>query len=317
MSGFQHDIAGGNGNLVVTSLQSPNFEHDVMGWQVAKDGSAEFNDLSIRGTFNGTDYVINSAGAFFYSGTPAAGNLTFSIAQANGTDSFGNTYYGPGAFTYDSTGLVAGMQDGQLLATWQGGSIPATNASGLRVDFPSTASTSPFTIIQGASAASTAFPTILIAGYSQDGTSAPAVYIERSDGVAMPLYLSGNIFYAPGGTPETWHSIGLASGLTGTLRCKRIAEGNFMVIDGELGFTMTGSPQVFTCGSLPSAAYYPNATTFPGGRQYPIVVTGTPSGITTTDPRLFVGTSGGIQILVPSGSNTSVSTSFTQIVPLD
>lgn len=89
---WQHAIAGGQGNLVVTSFQSPNFQHLVQGWQVAKDGSAEFNDLTIRGTFFGTDFIINSAGAFFYSGTPAHGNLIISITTAAGTDSFGNAY---------------------------------------------------------------------------------------------------------------------------------------------------------------------------------------------------------------------------------
>lgn len=63
---FQHDIAGGQGNLIVTSLQSPNFLHDVSGWQVAKDGSAEFNNLTIRGTFMGLDFILNSNGLFFY-----------------------------------------------------------------------------------------------------------------------------------------------------------------------------------------------------------------------------------------------------------
>jgi hypothetical protein len=92
MTGFAHDIAGGQGNLVATSFQSPKFQHLVQGWQVTRDGSAEFNDLTIRGTFFGTDFIINSAGAFFYSGTPAAGNLIISVTTAAGTDTFGNAY---------------------------------------------------------------------------------------------------------------------------------------------------------------------------------------------------------------------------------
>lgn len=67
MAGFEHDVAGGNGNLVITSIQSPDFETGEQGWQIRKDGSAEFNNLTIRGTFNGTDFVINSSGIFFYS----------------------------------------------------------------------------------------------------------------------------------------------------------------------------------------------------------------------------------------------------------
>lgn len=87
------------GNPVVGStilrrpaIQSPNFVTGVSGWTVNADGSAEFNNLNIRGTFTGTDFVINSAGAFFYSGTPAANNLIASITAATGTDAFGNHY---------------------------------------------------------------------------------------------------------------------------------------------------------------------------------------------------------------------------------
>jgi hypothetical protein len=103
MAGFQHDIAGGNGDLVATSVQSPNFLSGSTGWQVARDGSAEFNDLIIRGTFDGTDFVINASGAFFYSGTPALGNLIASIASVGGTDAKGNAY-GAGVTSYDPSG---------------------------------------------------------------------------------------------------------------------------------------------------------------------------------------------------------------------
>ena len=42
--------------------------------------------------FEGSDFIINTAGAFFYEGTPATGNLFVSITTANGTDTFGNAY---------------------------------------------------------------------------------------------------------------------------------------------------------------------------------------------------------------------------------
>lgn len=96
MAGFAHDIAGGNGNLVITSVQSPGFVTGVEGWQIRKDGSAEFNDLVIRGTFSGNYFIINTAGFFLYSGPPALGNLVTAITSASGTDEFGNTYTGPG-----------------------------------------------------------------------------------------------------------------------------------------------------------------------------------------------------------------------------
>jgi len=75
VSGFAHDIAGGQGNLVITSVQSPGYVAGSAGWQIRKDGSAEFNNLTIRGTFNGTNFILNSSGLFLYSGTPANGNL--------------------------------------------------------------------------------------------------------------------------------------------------------------------------------------------------------------------------------------------------
>lgn len=92
-------MAFNSGNPVVggtvlrrAAIESPNFVTGVSGWEINQDGSAEFNNLTIRGTFDGTDFVINSSGAFFYSGTPALGNLIISIASSSGTDSFGNTF---------------------------------------------------------------------------------------------------------------------------------------------------------------------------------------------------------------------------------
>jgi hypothetical protein len=80
------------GSLVLPAIHSPNFSTGVSGWTINKDGSAEFNNLTIRGTFFGTTFIINSSGAFFYSAAPALGNLVASIATNSGTDSFGNTY---------------------------------------------------------------------------------------------------------------------------------------------------------------------------------------------------------------------------------
>lgn len=69
---------------------------------------------SITGTtFGGTNFNINSNGAFFYSGTPAFGNLTASITTGPGTDSFGNTYFG-GITVYDSSGNVVELAAGSI-----------------------------------------------------------------------------------------------------------------------------------------------------------------------------------------------------------
>lgn len=110
-------LTQGLGSLAIPSVQSPNFITEVSGWQISKDGSAEFNNLVIRGVFMGTDFEINSNGAFFYSSSPPAiGNLIASITTVNGTDTPGNaTLAGVASYT-DSGGIfyATALQSGQI-----------------------------------------------------------------------------------------------------------------------------------------------------------------------------------------------------------
>lgn len=118
MGGFKNYLTTKLGQLVIAAIQSPNFAAGLAGWIVRKDGSAEFNNLTIRGVFNGTDFIINSSGAFFYNGTPASGNLIASITTASGTDPYGNPYQstitgyksGTSAFTQIANGIIK-LQD--------------------------------------------------------------------------------------------------------------------------------------------------------------------------------------------------------------
>jgi hypothetical protein len=91
--------------LVQSAIQSPDYMEGISGWTINQDGSAEFNDLNLRGTFNGNDYVINSDGQFYYSDTPAAGNLMASIAAEDGTDPYGNNYF-QGVTSYAQSGTL-------------------------------------------------------------------------------------------------------------------------------------------------------------------------------------------------------------------
>jgi hypothetical protein len=127
MSGFQHDIAGGNGNLVATSVQSPNFDLATQtGWQITKAGAAYFFDLVYSGEFEGDDFIINTSGLFFYTSTPALGNLSASMVPGTtgGTDGEGNAYL-PGvtsyeAFTHggDNGYYATSLFQGQTLFAW-------------------------------------------------------------------------------------------------------------------------------------------------------------------------------------------------------
>lgn len=88
MAGFSHDIAGGNGDLVVTSVQSPNYDPDNnTGWRIAKDGTATFYAVDLPGFKSGTKVTLSSTPP----AAPNAGDLWYDtanglqVSQYNGT----------------------------------------------------------------------------------------------------------------------------------------------------------------------------------------------------------------------------------------
>jgi hypothetical protein len=109
---FNDDLAAGV-VLVRPALQSPDYDPGVAGWMVSIEGNAEFNDLTLRGTFLGTNFVLDSSGLFLYSGTPANGNLIANITAAAGVDEFGNTYLA-GIVSYSGP-VFASLNDSNLL----------------------------------------------------------------------------------------------------------------------------------------------------------------------------------------------------------
>jgi hypothetical protein len=101
---FQDPVVGGT-VLIRPAIRSPNYVPGVSGWSVNIDGSAEFNNLTIRGEFRGNNFILNSDGFFMYSGVPGAGNLIASIAASSGNDEFGNPYL-VGLMNYQGTGFT-------------------------------------------------------------------------------------------------------------------------------------------------------------------------------------------------------------------
>lgn len=118
---FGNPIVGGT-SLIRKAIKSPNYVPGSVGWIVNQDGTAEFNNLTVRGTFTGTDYVIDDKGVFFYGGTPAAGDMTGSWAPADGVDAYGNAYTA-GLTLYSSLGNVfLGGLDGIIQSRGSSGS---------------------------------------------------------------------------------------------------------------------------------------------------------------------------------------------------
>lgn len=72
--GFQHDIAGGDGKLTIVALMSPDYVPGTSGWAIFKDGNAEFNSGTFRGTLHvGSGLSIDFEGsAYNPSGTDAS-----------------------------------------------------------------------------------------------------------------------------------------------------------------------------------------------------------------------------------------------------
>lgn len=146
---FQDELAGGI-FLVRPALRSPGYVAGTSGWTINVDGSAEFNNVTVRGTLQSSNFVAGSAGwqllnsghaefndvtirgatqvggkSLYYTGTPALGNLLLSIAGTAGTDSFGNAYV---------QGLGVYSSDGQLQADGSNLSVTGSNGSAVSVN---------------------------------------------------------------------------------------------------------------------------------------------------------------------------------------
>ena len=115
--GFADPIVGGTA-LRIAAIQSPNFLEGSEGWIIRIDGSAEFNDVVIRGgeTIGGSFLL--------YNGTPGAGNLVASISATAGTDPFGNAY---------GAGLNLGSQTGAHFGVDPSGNVYIVNSADLIV----------------------------------------------------------------------------------------------------------------------------------------------------------------------------------------
>ncbi len=127
MSGFGNPIVGGTA-LRIPAIQSPNYSPGVAGWIIKIDGSAEFNNLTVRGEFRGANFIINNSGIFLYSGTPALGNLIGSWASADGTDQYGNGYIA-GLTTYGTSSTINLFGDDIVLTGSNGSKVVLESAA--------------------------------------------------------------------------------------------------------------------------------------------------------------------------------------------
>lgn len=266
--GWNDPVVGGVA-LRRAAIQSPNYVAGTTGWTINQDGSVEFNNGVFRGTvtagtFQGTDFTINSAGAFFYSGTPAAGNLIASIAPAAGTDSFGNHYI-QGMGSYDHTLntfaqlLGSKFRSGQIVSgsadVTNSGLVSALNTlvgsltleSGLDPTFPTTDQGQIF----------------LVSGDPSQPPGGTGPYMELADSVGnsqVDLRASGALYkITPDGVAYTWQTPTAATNWSiGSLQARLDGMDNVTYV-GSLSYTGTsvtaaGAATVITAMA---AAYRP------------------------------------------------------------
>lgn len=199
--------------LRVAFLRSPNYVAGSAGWTINQDGSAEFNNLTIRGTFKGTDFIINSAGIFLYSGTPALGNLVASLTSASGTDSFGNAY-AAGIALYDSSG------NARLVEMFSANpNFEMLNASGAQIGNMSTLKDALLWYADTGSAAQGAIVASIAGKSGTDvfGNAFPQgvkIFQGEFDGTNFVINSSGAFFYS--GTPATGNLIASIAPAAGT-----------------------------------------------------------------------------------------------------
>jgi hypothetical protein len=117
MSGFANTVMGGAADLIRAAMQSPDFVSGVSGWQIAKNGSAQFNNLTALGNVQVEDGSGNTLG---------------------GIDSLGNVTGQTGAFTTDVSIGGASLIN-TILPTYAQGFVNRGWVSMAGASWPSTA----------------------------------------------------------------------------------------------------------------------------------------------------------------------------------
>jgi hypothetical protein len=225
---------------------------------------------AISGTvFSGADFIINTAGIFIYSGTPAAGNLLISLAGATGTDGFGNNYpqgltvYGPSGakITLEDNGTEAALL---LLPAGVTSNTVAPQIITSAINTGGAAEIAELVITSGKESGNDDAAIVLVSE-SADATVAALAYFEFG-GQICAFFARGQGIRAvqPGTTNviEGWHAITLDTGWSTVANMP--APQYRMLASGEIEFTGAASHASFTTNQnlngsnpLPATGYRP------------------------------------------------------------
>lgn len=255
-------ITQGLGNLVIPSIQSPNFTHNVSGWQIKKDGSAEFNNIVIRGsvTIGGLELK--------YNGVPAANNLVYSNSVTAGTDSFGNAYfagvteYGLNGLTYYAVNMAFGIGNGDIF----GGIVEVYTGASM--------------------AAWTASATFTMGANGIAELTCAQIKLRPSTGTNAPLVASNPNSI---GLTESWHDMTLLNSWTTTGYAQyRLDTNDRVLIRGRslAPGTTTGGTSIWT----PPGGYVPSVT-----QRIEMIIENSTGAAVTDTPRFDI-LAGGLEV---------------------
>ncbi len=270
---FTNEVTAGD-ILVRQSIQSPDYVPGASGWMVGKDGTAEFNSLNIRGTFNGNDYVLNADGLFMYQGAAGVGNLTVSISPTSGTDTYGNQFL-QGLVSYDCEGTplapvsyIQNIQGEVIIGSVTNGVFQIGDETAQLVALNNiTVLNSPVDPGNPTTTADNAY-LVLMSGegaQASGGTNTPRAVLADFAGTSpADLLVSGTLIQTDvSGTPLKWQTPSLGSGWsTSAIRSAnplkyRIENGN-LVLQGSVNCTSTApAATIFTVVApyIPAAAW--------------------------------------------------------------
>lgn len=171
---FPEQVTPG-GILIFPQIQSPNFAHNVAGWKIARDGSAEFNNVTIR-----SGAIISGTALYYSSSPPAANTLVASVSATAGTDPYGNDYLA-GQVTYHYTG--AGPSGSLAVAVSDAGIAWYAAASGTLGPWTKISSFASYNVVPGVFLTAPAFEFISSSdgnAYQVGQLSAPATAVPET-----------------------------------------------------------------------------------------------------------------------------------------
>ena len=188
----------------------------------------------IGSVFEGTDFILNDAGGFWYSSTPGLGNLFVNITSQGGTDGLGNTYPA-GVFVYGPTGSTVGVLNNGATAA-----ITLTPAGSVHANVPGEI----FSFSQNPGAANEQIWLVLTSGKESGHSDAAIQLLSQSNDTTLDPTM---IFEFGGAVAARLNPSGLS--VTGTISASNFS-GSYAGGQSVSGWPLAGNPPVTTTGLL-------------------------------------------------------------------